>query len=131
GRLEKAGEPGKSGESERTGEFGKARELEELRESGKAKEFGKIKEFGKFEDLEKYRGYALLENYLIHRKLLEKIDMGLEKPGLVETYADVVKVFESFGLDRSLYYPVLDYLKYKVIWAGLSEESARVRKAGV
>ncbi|MDW5555101.1 DUF790 family protein [Methanosarcina sp.] len=125
GELKKAGEPGKSRESERTGEFGKAREFEGLREPGKAEEFGKV------EDLEKYRGYVLLENYLIHRKLLEKIDMGLEKPGLVETYADAVKVFEGFGLDRSLYYPVLDHLRYKVIWTGLSEESARVRKTGV
>jgi uncharacterized protein len=112
-------------------ELEKTGELEKSRESGKAKEFGKIKEFGKFEDLEKYRGYVLLENYLIHRKLLEKIDRELEKPGTVETYADAVKVFEGFGLDRSLYYPVLDYLKYKVIWTGLSEESARVRKTGV
>lgn len=100
----------------------KAGELEKIGESGKTEEFRKV------EDLEKYQDYMLLENYLIHRKLLERIDRKLEKPETVETYADAVKVFESFGLDRSLYYPVLDYLRYKVIWTGLSEENARVRK---
>ena len=72
--------------------------------------------------------YVLLENYVIHRQLLEKIDLELEKPGAAETYAGAVKVFEGFGLDRSLYYPVLEQLGYKVIWAGLSEEDARVKK---
>ncbi len=129
GELEKIEELGKPGESERTGEFKKARGLEELRESRKAKEFGKAEEFGKVEDLEKYQNYVLLENYLIHRLLLEKIDRELGRPGAVETYADVVKVFEGFGLDRSLYYPVLEQLGYKVIWAGLSEENAKVKKA--
>ena len=80
-------------------------------------------------ELEKYQDYILLENYLIHRQLLERIDKELEKPGAVETYADAVKVFEIFGLDRSLYYPVLEQLGYKVIWTGLSEENAKVRKA--
>ncbi|MFI5384337.1 MAG: hypothetical protein ACHQXK_08910 [Methanosarcina thermophila] len=79
--------------------------------------------------LGKYQDYVLLENYLIHRQLLERIDKEFEKPGAVETYADAVKVFETFGLDRSLYYPVLEQLGYKVIWAGLSEESAKVKKA--
>ena len=65
---------------------------------------------------------------MIHRQLLEKIDLELEKPGAAETYAGAVKVFEGFGLDRSLYYPVLEQLGYKVIWAGLSEEDARVKK---
>lgn len=123
GELEKIGESGKSRESERTGELEKAIELEELRESGKAEEFGKV------EDLEKYQDYVLLENYLIHRQLLERIDRELERPGAVETYADAVKVFEGFGLDRSLYYPVLEQLEYRVIWAGLSEENAKVKKA--
>ena len=71
----------------------------------------------------------LLENYLIHRQLLERINLELEKPGAVKTYSDAVKVFEGYGLDSSLYYPVLEYLGYKVIWAGLSEESAKVKKA--
>jgi hypothetical protein len=102
----------------------KVRELEKTGESGKAEEFREI------EDLGKYQDYVLLENYLIHRKLLERVDSELEKPGAVETYADAVKVFEGFELDRSLYYPVLDYLRYKVIWTGLSEESAKVRKTG-
>ena len=102
----------------------RAGELEKARESGKAEEFGT------FENLEKYQVYVLLENYLIHRQLLERIDLKLEKPGVVDTYADAVKVFEAFGLDRSLYYPVLDYLGYKVIWTGLSEEGARVKKVG-
>lgn len=102
----------------------KARELEKTGESGKAEEFREI------EDLGKYQDYVLLENYLIHRKLLEKIDCELEKSGAVETYADAVKAFEGFELDRSLYYPMLDYLRYKVIWTGLSEESAKVRKTG-
>ncbi|WP_410509934.1 DUF790 family protein [Methanosarcina hadiensis] len=78
---------------------------------------------------EKYRDYVLLENYLIHRQLLERINLELEKPGAVKTYSDAVKVFEGYGLDSSLYYPVLEYLGYKVIWAGLSEESAKVKKA--
>lgn len=102
----------------------KARKLEKTGESGKAEEFREI------EDLGKYQDYVLLENYLIHRKLLERVDSELEKPGAVETYADVVKVFGGFGLDRSLYYPVLDYLRYKVIWTGLSEENAKVKKTG-
>lgn len=94
----------------------------------KARESGKAEEFRKFEELEKYQNYVLLENYLIHRQLLERIDLELVKPGEVETYADAVRVFETFGLDRSLYYPLLDYLRYKVIWTGLSEENARVKK---
>jgi len=118
----------KAGELEITGESGKSRESEKAEELGEMRESGKAKEFGKVEDLEKYQDYVLLENYLIHRKLLESIDLELEKPGTVETYADAVKVFEGFRLDRSLYYPVLEQLEYKVIWAGLSEESARVRK---
>jgi hypothetical protein len=92
----------------------------------------KVEREGKLEkaiELEKYQDYILLENYLIHRQLLERIDKELEKPGAVETYADAVKVFEIFGLDRSLYYPVLEQLGYKVIWTGLSEENAKVRKA--
>ncbi len=108
----------------KAGELKKAAELEELRESGKANEFGKV------EDLKKYQNYVLLENYLIHRKLLERIDQELEKPMAVETYADAVKVFEDFELDRSLYYPVLELLGYKVVWIGLNEEDARVRKTG-
>ena len=70
----------------------------------------------------------LLENYMIHRQLLEKIDLELEKPGAAETYAGAVNVFESFRLDRSLYYPVLEQLGYKVIWTGLSEEDAKIKK---
>ena len=106
------------------GRLAKVRELEKTGESGKAKEFREI------EDLGKYQDYVLLENYLIHRKLLERVDSELEKTRAVKTYADAVKVFEGFGLDRSLYYPVLDYLGYKVIWAGLSEENAKVKKTG-
>jgi hypothetical protein len=121
-RLAKAGEPEKAVESGEELQLEKAGELEELRETGKAEEFGKV------EDLKKYQNYVLLENYLIHRQLLEKIDLELEKPGAVKTYADAVKVFEGFELDRSLYYPVLEQLGYKVIWTGLSEESARIKK---
>lgn len=80
------------------------------------------------EEPEKYRDYVLLENFVIHKQLLEKIDTELEKPGVVETYADAVKVFEGFGLDSSLYYPLLEELGYKVSWAGLSEEDAKVKK---
>ena len=70
----------------------------------------------------------LLENYIIHRQLLEKINLELEKPGAAETYADAVKIFEDFGFDSSLHYPVLEHLKYRVIWAGLSEENAKIKK---
>ncbi|MGB9938243.1 DUF790 family protein [Methanosarcina sp.] len=111
-RLSRAGEPEKAREPEKAGKLEKA------------------DEFGKFENMEKYKAYVLLENYLIHRQLLEKIGLELEKPGAVETYADAVKVFEGFGLDRSLYYPLLEQLGYKVIWTGLSEEDARVKKTG-
>lgn len=97
-----------------------------LAKAGEPEKAGELK---KAEELKKYKDYVLLENYLIHRQLLEKIDRELEKPGAVETYADAVKIFETFGLDRSLYYPLLEQLGYKVIWTGLSEESAKVRKA--
>ncbi len=100
----------------------KARGLEQ------AGELEETEELQKAGELQKYQDYVLLESYLIHRQLLEKIDRELEIPGAVKTYADAVKVFESFGLDRSLYYPVLDNLGYKVIWTGLSEEDAQVRK---
>jgi uncharacterized protein len=100
----------------------KAGELEENEKLQKAEELPKAGE------LQKYQDYVLLESYLIHRQLLEKIDLELEITGAVKTYADAVKVFESFRLDRSLYYPVLDNLGYKVIWTGLSEEDAQVRK---
>lgn len=88
-------------------------ESEELEESGKS---------GKFRD------YVLLENYMIHRQLLERIDLELEKLSAAETYAGAVIVFEGFRLDRSLYYPVLEQLGYKVIWTGLSEEEAKIKK---
>jgi len=57
-----------------------------------------------------------------------RINLELEKPGAAETYADAVKIFENFGLAGSLYYPVLEQLGYKVIWTGLSEENAKVKK---
>jgi predicted nuclease of restriction endonuclease-like RecB superfamily len=82
----------------------------------------------KHEDSGKYREYVLLENYVIHRQLLDRIKRGLEKPGTAETYADAVKIFGDLGLDSSLYYPVLEYLGYKVIWTGLSEENAKIKK---
>jgi len=72
--------------------------------------------------------YVLLENYVLHRDLLEKVDGELEKLENSGTYADAVKVFEGFELDRSLYYPVLEELGYKVSWVGLSEDDAKVRK---
>jgi predicted nuclease of restriction endonuclease-like RecB superfamily len=110
-----------------------AERLAEFRESGKSGVKNKIekpkKEFEKHEEPGKYSDYVLLENYVIHRHLLERINLELEKPGLVETYADAVKVFESFGLDKSLYYPVLEYQGYRVIWTGLSEENAKIKKA--
>lgn len=77
---------------------------------------------------EESEAYVLLENYVIHKHLLEKIDNELKKPGNVELYSDAVKIFEGFGLDRILYYPLLELLGYKVIWAGLSEESAKVKR---
>ena len=103
-RLAKARENGESEETEGSGELGA---------SGKS---------GKFGD------YVLLGNYMVHRQLLEKINLELEKPGALETYADAIRIFEGFALDRSLYYPVLEQLGYKVVWTGLSEEDARVRK---
>ena len=99
--------------SRETEEVGKLEESEESEES---------------EEFEKYRNYVLLENYVLHRQFLERIDLELEKPGTAETYADAVKVFEGFGLDSSLYYPVLEHLGYKVSWTGLSEEDAKVKK---
>ncbi|WP_440955896.1 DUF790 family protein [Methanosarcina sp. Mfa9] len=80
------------------------------------------------EESEKSEEYVLLENYVLHRNLLEKVDRELEKLENSGTYADAVKVFEGFGLDRSLYYPVLEELGYKVSWVGLSEDDAKVRK---
>ncbi|AAM05790.1 TPA: DUF790 family protein [Methanosarcina acetivorans] len=96
-----------------------------LKKSGEAEEAGR---FIESEELEKYRDYVLLENFVIHKQLLEKIDKELEKPRVVETYADAVKVFKGFRLDSSLYYPLLEELGYRVIWAGLSEEDAKVKK---
>jgi predicted nuclease of restriction endonuclease-like RecB superfamily len=94
----------------------------------KSRESEETAKFDKSEKADEYRNYVLLENYLVHRNLLEQIKLELEKSGAVETYADAVKVFENFGLDRSLYYSVLEELGYKVIWAGLSEEDARIKK---
>ena len=90
---------------------------------------GALKEviMGRLAKSEKNGDYLLLENYIVHRHLLEKIGLELEKSA-IETYADAVKVFESFKLDRSLYYPVLEQLGYKVIWTGLSEEGARIKR---
>jgi len=73
--------------------------------------------------------YVLLENYVLGQKFLKSIDHELEKLGAACTYADAVKIFQGFGLDGSLYYPVLEHLGYKVIWTGLSEENAKVKKA--
>ncbi|KKH93856.1 hypothetical protein EO95_16695 [Methanosarcina sp. 1.H.T.1A.1] len=105
--------------------------LTKLGESEKVGKFEESEEVGKFEESEevgKYRNYVLLENYLLHRQLLKKIDLELEKPGAADTYAGAVKVFEGFRLDSSLYYPVLEHLRYKVSWTGLSEENAKVKK---
>ena len=90
---------------------------------------GALKEviMGRLAKSEKNGDYLLLENYMVHRQLLEKIGLELEKSA-IETYADAVKVFESFKLDRSLYYPALEQLGYKVVWAGLSEEGARIKR---
>lgn len=96
-----------------------------LKKSGEIEEIRKPAEAG---ELDKYRNYVILENFVVHRQLLERIDSELKKPGAAETYADAVKVFESFGLDSSLYYPVLEHLGYKVIWTGLSEEEAKIKK---
>lgn len=105
-----------------------------LFKAGKLEKAGELEEtedFREFKNLEKYQNYVLLENYLIHRQLLDKINQEFEKPGAVKTYADAVTVFEDFELDRSLYYPVLEHLGYKVVWTGLSEENAKVRKTEV
>ena len=91
----------------------------------------KSRKCGEFEvsrELEKCGNYALLGNYLIHRRLLERIKLEFEKPGTAETYASALKVFEKFKFDSSLYYPILEKLGYKVIWAGLSEEEAKIIK---
>jgi predicted nuclease of restriction endonuclease-like RecB superfamily len=82
----------------------------------------------KISNLGSSKDYVLLENYAVHRSFLEKIDMALERLGTFGTYSGAVKVFEEFGLDRSLYYPLLGQLGYKVSWCGLSEEEARVKK---
>jgi predicted nuclease of restriction endonuclease-like RecB superfamily len=115
-------------------EFEESEEFEESAEFEKSAEFEELAEFEESAELEEYgksgkfRDYVLLENYMIHRQLLERIDLELEKPGAAETYAGAVNVFESFRLDRSLYYPVLEQLGYKVIWTGLSEEEAKIKK---
>ena len=101
----------KSGENRKSETKGESKTNEEL------KKFG-----GKLGD------YVLLGNYMVHRHLLEKINLELEKPGALETYADATRIFEGFLLDRSLYYPLLEHLGYKVIWTGLSEEDARITK---
>jgi predicted nuclease of restriction endonuclease-like RecB superfamily len=89
---------------------------------------GKCREFEVSEELENCGDYALLGNYLIHIRLLERIKLEFEKPGAAETYASAVKVFEKFKFNSSLYYPILEKLGYKVIWAGLSEEEAKIKK---
>ena len=92
---------------------------------------GELKESKESKEPRESKGseeYLLLENYILHRNLLKKVDRELEKLENSGTYADAVKVFEGFGLDRSLYYPVLEELGYKVSWVGLSEDDARVRK---
>lgn len=101
---------------------------ERLADTRESKKSGVKKELREHEESGKYRDYVLLENYVVHRQLLERINLELEKPGVVKTYADAVKVFEEFGLDSSLYYPVLEHLGYRVIWIGLSEENAKIRK---
>jgi hypothetical protein len=88
----------------------------------------KCREFEVSEELENCGDYALLGNYLIHIRLLERIKLEFEKPGAAETYASAVKVFEKFKFNSSLYYPILEKLGYKVIWAGLSEEEAKIKK---
>ncbi len=99
--------------------------LKRLEGSGESKEAKESKEPRESEGLEEY---VLLENYVLHRDLLEKVDRELAKLENSGTYADAVKVFEGFELDRSLYYPVLEELGYKVSWVGLSEDDAKVRK---
>lgn len=69
--------------------------------------------------------YVLLEDFVLQRGLLEKLDRRLEK---LNSYAGAVGLFEEFGLDPGLYYPVLECLGYKVVWCGLSEEDARIKK---
>ena len=99
-----------------------------LAKSTESVEFEESEEFEESGKSGKFRDYVLLENYMIHRQLLERIDLELEKPGTAETYAGAVNVLEGFRLDRSLYYPVLEQLEYKVIWTGLSEEEAKIKK---
>ena len=103
----------------------KSTESVEFEESEEFEESAELEESGKSG---KFRDYVLLENYMIHRQLLERIDLELKKPGTAETYAGAVNVLEGFRLDRSLYYPVLEQLEYKVIWTGLSEEEAKIKK---
>ena len=105
--------------------LGKPKESKDLKNPEKSEELKESEISRKNEGTE---AYELLENYIVHRHLLEKIDQELRKPGRVELYSDAVKVFEGFGLDRSLYYPVLEYLGYKVLWTGLSEENARIKR---
>lgn len=73
--------------------------------------YTKSRKCGEFEvsgGLEEWGNYVLLGNYLIHRRLLEKIKIEFEKPGAAETYAGAVKIFEKFKLDSSFYYPILE-----------------------
>lgn len=103
----------------------KARESGEFGENELSVENKVPVDDGKLENLD---NYMLLGNFMVHKRLIENIDLELEKPGALDTYADAVKIFANFGLDRSLYYPVLEQLGYKVVWTGLSEEDAKVCK---
>ncbi|MFP4654740.1 MAG: DUF790 family protein [Methanohalobium sp.] len=69
--------------------------------------------------------YIIFGDYLIHYKIINEIDSQIKN---LKTYSDVVDVFKKYKLNKQVYYPVLDYLGYRVIWKGLCEDTADIQK---
>ncbi|WP_292486984.1 DUF790 family protein [Methanohalobium sp.] len=69
--------------------------------------------------------YLIFGDYLIHKNLIQEIDLQIKN---LKTYSDVVDVFDKYKLDKQVYYLVLEHLGYKVVWKGLSEDTAEIQK---
>jgi hypothetical protein len=68
--------------------------------------------------------YLIFGDYLINKNLIREIDVQIKN---LKTYSDVVDVFNKYELDKQVYYPVLEHLGYKVVWKGLSEDTAEIQ----